>query len=254
MNNIKFIGSLFACTVTRIGTRAIVAMLLLASPLLGGCATPYYSKPFGGQVVDALSGKPMEGVNVLAAWNLEFADSGKTGGTLMQSEAVTDQDGRFEIAGWGPVEIQQPANGRLRIRTGSPGVMAFKPGYDFGYGDVWSNAFDGSDMGFASLGKPFNGGPSVREAKLDRPIKLKLFPRSEKEYFSLLYYHIVATGDCLWTKAPRMIAALINEQRRGIEKYPGTYWGISEFVGFLDKDPRATKCGSFKQLIEPFLK
>lgn len=254
MNNIKFIGSLFACAVTRIGTRAIVAMLLLASPLLGGCATPYYSKPFGGQVVDALSGKPMEGVIVLAAWDLEHSDSGKGVGTLEQMEAVTDRDGHFGFEGWGPVEIPQPANSRLRIRPEAPRVLAFKPGYEFAGGDVATNGnFGGGTSGFSTLNQPFNSGPSVREAKMYGPIKMKLFLRSEKEYFSLWESRLIATGNCLWTKVPRMIAALIKEERRGEAKYPGSY-RESRFIGYIDKDPRATKCGSFEHLIEPYLK
>ena len=60
----------------------------------------WYSEAFSGKVLDA-NDKPIKGAVVLAAWrSREFL----TGSfyTVVVREATTEQDGSFQIEGWGP--------------------------------------------------------------------------------------------------------------------------------------------------------
>lgn len=61
------------------------------------------SRSFSGHLVDAETGKPIEGAVVLATW---FIDPTLTEGghfaAIAVEEAVTDVEGRYVVAGWGP--------------------------------------------------------------------------------------------------------------------------------------------------------
>jgi uncharacterized GH25 family protein len=81
----------------------IVLALLLAS--LSACATSYSAKPITAKVVDAVTGEPLEGVNVVAHWLMEDPQAGRGQGDLELMEAVTDKSGEFHFPGWGPKAI-----------------------------------------------------------------------------------------------------------------------------------------------------
>lgn len=111
-----------------------VALLLVALPAMAsfGCQQPqrtYSADPVYARVVDADTGKPIQGVAVVAYWELyqgSITGDGMPCGAANVAEAVTDKDGWFRIPGWGPVK---GACGRMR--NGNPLVYFFKPGYEY---------------------------------------------------------------------------------------------------------------------------
>lgn len=64
----------------------------------------YYAKDIRGQVVDAETRQPLEGVVIVAKWTLRWIGLGHggTGGSVNTLETVTDKEGKYFIPGWGP--------------------------------------------------------------------------------------------------------------------------------------------------------
>jgi len=95
---------------------------------------PFGSGGVSGQVLDAVSGRPIDGVIVVARWNWEefhpaywersagFDDHGEV---LAIHEVVTDANGRFHTPAWGPI-----VRGNGRLQFDAPSVFLFKSGYE----------------------------------------------------------------------------------------------------------------------------
>jgi hypothetical protein len=104
----------------------ILSVVLLCVPL-SACAFIYSAEAIEGWIVDAETNKPLEGVIVVAHWQLK----GGIEGTypvreLKILETVTDQNGRYSFPAWGP---KFAFSGNLKSQ--SPGILLFKEGYKF---------------------------------------------------------------------------------------------------------------------------
>jgi len=109
--------------VTRSRTAAVIAVLAV-----GACGSPYYtSDPIEAWVVDADTGKPIEGAIVVASWQL-LGFTLDTGGSrnhqLAVMETVTDKNGRFSFPGFTRVNFRLE-----KLGEEDPRVLIFKPGY-----------------------------------------------------------------------------------------------------------------------------
>jgi len=81
-----------------------------------------YDGPYKGRVVDADTGKPMEGAVVLGVWYKELPSPGGTVGSYFDAqETVTDKKGDFEVHGMG---LQIFSN------VSEMHVLIFKAGYE----------------------------------------------------------------------------------------------------------------------------
>lgn len=81
---------------------AFVGIALLCSSCLLGPPV-YFARSIEGRVIDAETGKPIEGAVVVATWETAMLSlDTKTGPTLYVHETTTDGDGRYRIRGWGP--------------------------------------------------------------------------------------------------------------------------------------------------------
>jgi hypothetical protein len=101
-------------------------LVLLADAGCAGAFPPMAYSATGIQavVVDEQTGRPLEGVVVVARWVLRRM--GGDGPSLHVAEAVTDSNGRFTVAAWGP----KPRPPLMQLQDKSPLLILFKHGYE----------------------------------------------------------------------------------------------------------------------------
>ena len=108
--------------------RWLLAILVSA---LCGCAAPmqYSSSEFSGQVIDKVTGAPVQGAVVVATWELSRPRffHGTLNRILHVSEAVTDENGRYILKAWGP-KLRRPF---WKLDVYDTGSLVFKPSYKF---------------------------------------------------------------------------------------------------------------------------
>ncbi len=105
--------------------------------------------PFDGQVVDAQSGKPIEGAAVLGSWAFETGDGSLPGPATARSTLTqTDADGRYRIG-----RLSELSDGRLQRFT----LIVYKQGYV-----AWR-----SDRRFDDFSRRHDFAQSGNVAKLD---------------------------------------------------------------------------------------
>jgi hypothetical protein len=212
---------------------------LLAAVSLAACTASYSARPITAIVVDAETGEPLEGVNVVAQWILH-GPTWVSAGSLEVDEAVTDKDGRFHIPGWGPKEV--PGDLPRGTRLGNaPKLTFFKGGYSV------KNL--GNELQPQRL-RPDNDIP-VRYSDWDgKVIKLERFKGSTQDYASSLrsatmfYFQ-----DCKWVKFRRYLMAIFREADRlkalGVIYLP-TYRSLAAALG--------NECGALEKIFAEYLK
>ncbi|MGR9107845.1 MAG: hypothetical protein ACU843_13025 [Gammaproteobacteria bacterium] len=94
--------------------------------LVAGCSVLYYAKETEFWVVDAETGQPLEGVIVVAHW--EIRAGGWAGSIPIDQleimETLSDENGRVYFPSYGP---RIYLGGRMEDE--SPALLLFKPGY-----------------------------------------------------------------------------------------------------------------------------
>ena len=135
--------------------RLIVLFAISAALGLPGCANDYSAKAIEAWVVDADTKQPLEGVSVVAHWQLEYGLEGGGRYPFTVMETVTDKNGRFTFPAWGPKEVPSSLPSEARLKNIDPGVLLFKAGYDTFY-----EAKKQDRRPLSSFG---GHGPSVRE-------------------------------------------------------------------------------------------
>lgn len=111
--------------------RAARCFALAALLLLGACAASnhrnYSAEAINAWVIDNQTGKPLEGVVVVASWVLMRGTVGGRSriGPIMTLEAVTDANGRFFFPAWGPVHNETAGF----LDHEDPELTLFKAGY-----------------------------------------------------------------------------------------------------------------------------
>lgn len=192
--------------------------LLLALVLpLQACATKYSAEPIQAWVVDIESNQPIEGVVVVAHWQLEGGlEGGSNIGQMMVLESVTGKDGRFSFPAWGPKEIPSGLSiwhRNARLKNLDPEMLLFKSGYE--YLGLQNNK---------SLDEVRGERPYVRTSDWNgKTIRMKKFKGNLHEYAEHLSnlsralnyvtdqgYNATALeyGYCEWKKIPLMINAI----------------------------------------------
>lgn len=224
--------------------RYLVAGLLIL--FLGGCAS-LTGEPFAAQVVDADTGQPLAGVNVVAHWE---SHQGSLGGDALPcgaanvEEAVTNQDGRFQIPGWGPVRSS------CDLLEEDPVLYLFKSGYSF---LGLTNGIFGAEP--PTISRSDWDGKIIKMKKYPHLDYSKQIPPSYAEDFddlnTSLEFVVVFPTECNWKKIPNMLHALLAEERKF--HAAGTPLGsVASNLIWADKSmqEQAPKCGSPKAFIE----
>lgn len=220
--------------------RATMLCLLFVLTVFPACAGLMYSaEPMEAGVVDADTKQPLEGVIVVAHWELERGTPGGSvpAGQLMVMETVTDSQGKFSFPGFGP----KPAVTSHLVHK-DPELILFKSGYRY---QILTNEYSG-DIELRTR--------AVRRSEWNgKTIELKPFKGGAVEYANHLgslnnnLYPLLGSDSCEWKKIPHMLLALTQQSRifkkAGIEALydVNVYLPVSE-----------NKCGSPKVFFETY--
>lgn len=203
----------------------IVLMLALLTPLQS-CAFFYTAKPIEAWVVDAETKKPLDGVIVVAHWQLKGGlEGGNPVGQMMVMETVTDKNGRFYFPGWGPK--LRPWYGELKNQ--SPGILLFKSGYE--HRNLY-NIRTRKDAGGA-LSSEWNG-KMIELKPFGEKREIKDILRDFEHLNSSVETIVRDAKSCNWKKIPKMLLA-IRKQRLFllVKNIIGLPFGISSVDQYL---------------------
>lgn len=208
---------------------------------MAGCATLYRAEAIEGWVVDAETGKPLEGVILVAHWEVK---GGLEGGVpiaeLQILETVTDTNGRYFFPAWGPKLV--PMTGV--IEGNSPGLLLFKSGY--------------RSQRFPNFYWQTYGTSTFYYNK--KTLKLERFKGTRAEYAEALaslsstlesvgYSVGHQSGNyCGWQSFPRMLRALdkLEAEFRAVGVRQGT---VVSFLKTNEARVREKGCGSVSDLL-----
>jgi hypothetical protein len=117
---------------------AVIAVLTtLISYFIYGKAPLWYEDDYVGRVVEAETGRPLEGVVVLGVWHWEYPQPGGASEVYWDArETVTDAEGRFVMRGRG-ITLFPMAPVRLHIFKAGHEYDTFQ-GYDSFYKEKWA--------------------------------------------------------------------------------------------------------------------
>lgn len=218
-------------------TRLRCILLIVMLFPLQSCALYYSAAPIEASVVDAESGKPLEGVIVTANWQLKGGlEGGNEVGQMIVMETVTDKNGRFYFPAWGPKRNISDGH----IKSDGPRLLFFKSNYRY---VVLFNKISVTD-------RP---GPFLKSDWDGKMIKLEKFKGGAGEYAKHLeflssnLYSLLGSEACDWKQVPRMLLALSEQSRdfrkQGIEALYDVYL----YLPISEK-----KCGSAKAFFEGY--
>ena len=229
--------------------------LLLASVLLlyvPAHATTYSAEAIDAQVVDAKTNQPLEGVIVVAHWEVKrvvptfvpimpFGNDPRGPFQLQIMETVTDANGRFHFPAWGPLAV--PPLAALGDRD--PHLIFFKEGYvPWSISNGHPSTFDYSAS-------------STRSSELNgTTIKLKKFEGDLQAYAAqvgklsvpLDFARNYRNDTCDWKRIPRMLGTVIKIKKSFREKL------IYSALPNLESIPHQDECGSAEEWLKDYLK
>ena len=219
---------------------------------LQACATThtYSAKPITATVVDAETGEPLEGVNVVAQWDLH--DPWPTwggAGALELIEAITDKNGQFHIPGWESKAIPSDRLPGTRLGNADPGMILFKSGYQV--------RSIGNDLQPNHLRDESH--TWVRYSDWDgKVIKLERFKGSLDLYTANTSGTLRGIGfrtECAWKKMPRFLVALMKEKERLERAGEGYPYNTIPSIETIDREfGNRGNCGSVKDFFKEYMK
>ena len=219
----------------------LLFLIVLALPLQA-CGWAYSAKPIEGWVVDAATKQPLDGVNVVAHWVVNFGMEGGQGTDLMLMETVTDKNGRYAFPKWGPAKVPLDLPWDARMKSQSPELIFFKRDYQF---RAMSNETTGPQPG---------PGPLVRTSDwAGKTIQMTQFEGPLDRYATIIGGVLtgVSYGRCNWKKIPRILVVLDNEKKRlqqkGVYSSPPTLRAIEAFS-------EGDHCGSVADFFKEYQK
>jgi hypothetical protein len=204
-------------------------------------APPMYSaEAIEAWVMDEDTGQPLEGVIVVADWELETRWESPPAGQMMVMETVTDAKGRFYFPAWGP-KPRWPLEGELVFKD--PRILLFKSDYEA--------------KGLQNEVTSHPNTSPVRQSDWNgKTIKLKKFTGSLERYANKVGYiddsldFAFRHHDCSWKQIPRILVAIDQEKRRLKEKgIPNDLRSIE----YRDKGFNSAHCGSMRDFLRSYL-
>jgi hypothetical protein len=203
----------------------------------------YSAEAIEGWVISAETGKPIDGVIVVAHWRLK---GGLEGGTPVNElkilEAVTDQNGRYSFPAWGPKFALSGLFGSLLSE--SPQILMFKRGYK--YLGLMNYTYRDSNASKSDWNK--------------KTVKLEPFTGTIEQYaqhLSGLNSDLWTTGygvgdhwgdPCGWKSFPNMLRAL-DPLDKEIEPLRLGYRTVAAQLRSNDSKLRSAGCGTVADLL-----
>ncbi len=218
-------------------TRLLVLCAALLTIPMGGCAT-YRAEAIEGWVVDAETNKPLEGVNVVANWDIENSINGRPIEQVQIFETVTDQNGRYSFPAWGPKVILTMGN----KGGNSPRLLLFKSGYRAGgFPNFYWQTYGTSTFFY-----------NKKTLKLERfKGALQDYERSLNSLNSSLWMVGHDGGaPCGWESFPQMLKA-IDAQYAEFRRAGGNPSSVVGSLRANDANLKAANCGSINELLKP---
>lgn len=225
----------------------LLLFVAISLALLSGCAT-ISAEPVSAQVVDATTGQPIAGVAVVAHWELHggsFTGDALPCGVAGVEEAVTDQEGRFHIPGWGPKWSS------CDVQIWNPNLVFFKPGYE--PKDVNNDVV--YPLATVSVSRSQWNGKTIQLAKNTDSDLGKLMSVYAQDFGSLnlsfLRFVVDYPDGCYWKEVPNMLRAVIAQEK--IFHAAGNHLGSIASILIANNDhfqKIAPQCGSPKAFIE----
>jgi hypothetical protein len=181
------------------------ALLVVSAMALSACGSPYYTAdPIEAWVVDAETGKPIEGAVVTANWQLVAASLDTGGRKLRQLEVMetrTDKNGRFFFFGFTKMNPSLE-----ELRDEDPQILIFKSGHT--YFRTTNNYRDDKPSPGAHRSSKVNG-KTLRMPKANLDAKKAAF---DLGFLTGNLMNIFVSGDV--GSIPQMIHALACERMR----------------------------------------
>lgn len=238
-------------------TFTLILALFICMGAGSGCAfgkIPLSAASIDSQVVDASTGKPIEGAVVVAYWQLKpgsFTGDGLPCGAANVEEAVTDSEGRFHLPGWGP--IMPACNGSMN--EGDPEMYVFKTGYHYGR----------FDNGVSTTNVVRTGSTwGTRQMKLKKFQKIDYQDRSAQSVvmnydginIDMGIFITNMPSQCNWKKIPNMLRVLELERETISQAVGYPFGGITGDIIYNDQwyQKVAPKCGSPEAFLRGLLK
>jgi len=230
---------------------ALVGPVLFASG--NAWAIEYSAENIEARVVDARSQSPIDGVIVVAHWQLEGGlEGGNVLGQVQVLETTTNASGEFKFPAWGTVSIPKGLPSNARLKDLDPELILFKPGYKFAHLQN-SRTFE-QTRGYA---------PYVRTSDWNHKT-IAMVPLSEDpkeaarnlaDLNSFLDFGMHRYSRCAWKSMPLVIESLHNYRKE--LRIDGT--GLLERLideDLIANDRQLVKsgCGSPKQFFGGRLK
>ena len=184
--------------------RFCLAVILLAP--MSGCASyePQYSaKSIEAWVIDADTNEPIEGVIVVANWEILAGEMSARSKIIQLKilESITDKKGRFYFSTWGP----EPNPSMIGYMGYGPQILLFKSGYKY-RGLV--NAVTYTSESGPLRSSDWDGKTITMRKQASDPASLL------RDYEQLNYSveSIVRNAPCDWSKVPRLLLAVRKER------------------------------------------
>jgi hypothetical protein len=221
---------------------ACIAILLFSADAF---SVHYTAKPIEARVVDAETGKSLEGTIVVLNW--ELVDSGNFPvGQLVVAETVTGNNGKFSFPAWGPKPV--PPNSIMGQQA--PQLLLFKEGFQ--YRRLANPATTGASRSSA-LDADWSG-KTIEMWRLPEDVIVKLGPDRVVSKRSLSFNGLgFSLGwayrgrDCEWKQVPRMLVA-IHRTKLEFDRQ-----GLRTDLKSIDDLPRSDKCGSPRDYLREYL-
>jgi hypothetical protein len=211
-------------------------------PTLGGCRPSYSAKAITAHVIDAETKQPLEGVIVVAHWQLRGGGEGKGEvGQLMVLETVTDHTGTFHFPAWGPKKVPPPITMNALLQEQDPEILLFKDGYRFAHISNFDLRTE-SDYRKQSVRTSQYDGKTLEMDRIQGPQPVGWVEDMNLHLDPLDAY-------CAWRNVPLLIEA-IRKQTEALRRAGNRTETFYDKLVNAESDELKEGCGSVRQFIQ----